>query len=152
MWDNPWLTSFFNLFLDITGLHCLLPNVEISLFHIFCPVFRLYGRRVILIAINLPWSIAKVLISFFKDFYLFLERGKEKERERNINVWLFLMHLPLGTWPAPQGCTLIGIEPATLWFTACTQSTELHQPEPACLFHPTPQSCRIPCVTWHYHR
>ena len=48
---------------------------------------------------------------FFKDFIcLFLERGerREKERERNINVWLPLVHPPLGTWPATQACALSG--------------------------------------------
>ena len=36
--------------------------------------------------------------SFFKRFYLFLERGegRDKERERNINVWLPLMCPPTG--------------------------------------------------------
>ena len=36
------------------------------------------------------YSIYMILFSFFKWFYLILERGegKEKERERNISVWL----------------------------------------------------------------
>ena len=57
---------------------------------------------------------------FFKDFIsLFLDRGegRQKERKRNINVWLPLMHLPPGTWPAIQACAWLGIEPATLWFS-----------------------------------
>ena len=48
---------------------------------------------------------------FKKDFiYLFLENreGKKKERERNINEWLPLMGLLLGTWPSTQACALIG--------------------------------------------
>ena len=48
---------------------------------------------------------------FFKDLiYLFLEREevREKERERNIDVWLPLVHPPLGTWPATQACALTG--------------------------------------------
>ena len=48
---------------------------------------------------------------FFKDFiYLFLDRRerREKERDRNINMWLLLMHLLLGTWPATQACALTG--------------------------------------------
>ena len=51
-------------------------------------------------------------IIFFKDFsYLFLARGegKEKERERNISVWLPLVLLVLGTWPATQACAPTGI-------------------------------------------
>ena len=53
-------------------------------------------------------SFSKKKKVFFKKFYLFLERreGKEKEWERNINVWLLLEHLPLGTWPATQACAL----------------------------------------------
>ena len=41
---------------------------------------------------------------------LFLEReeGWEKERDRNINVWLLLMHLLLGTWPATHAWALTG--------------------------------------------
>ena len=43
---------------------------------------------------------------FFKRFYLFL--GREKERERNIDVWLPLTHPLLGSWPATQACALTG--------------------------------------------
>ena len=45
---------------------------------------------------------------FFKRFYLFLERGRERERERNIHVWLPLARPLLGTWPATQTCALTG--------------------------------------------
>ena len=47
---------------------------------------------------------------FFKDLFIYLERGKgrEKERERNINMWLPLSCLLLGTWPATQACALTG--------------------------------------------
>ena len=68
---------------------------------------------------------------FFKDFiYLFLERGerKEREKERNINVWLPLTRPLVGTWPTTQACALTGNWTSNLWFTACTQSTKLHQP------------------------
>ena len=57
----------------------------------------------------------------FKDFiYLFLERGegKEKGRERNINVWLPLSRLLLGTWPPTQVCALTG---------NCTSDPLLHR-------------------------
>ena len=49
-----------------------------------------------------------VLPRFF--IYSFLERGedKEKERERNINVWLLLTRLILGTWPTTQARALTG--------------------------------------------
>ena len=49
-------------------------------------------------------------ILFFKTFYLFIfrERGREGEREAAINVWLPLMHPPLGTWPTIQACALTG--------------------------------------------
>ena len=33
-----------------------------------------------------------------------------------------------GPGPQPRPVPLLGIEPATLWFTAHTQYTELHQP------------------------
>ena len=40
--------------------------------------------------------------------YLEIEEGKEKERERNINVWLPLTCLHLGTWPSTQARALTG--------------------------------------------
>ena len=51
------------------------------------------------------------IFSFFLDFmYLFFREGKgeSKRCERNINVWLPLVHSPLGTWPATQACALTG--------------------------------------------
>ena len=65
-----------------------------------------------------------------KKIFLFLERRevREKEGERNINVWLPLTCPLLGTWSTTQACALTGNQMATLWFTAYTQSTELHQP------------------------
>ena len=55
---------------------------------------------------------------FFSRSYLFIfrERGREGERQGNINVWLPLIHPPLGTWPTTQACAWLGIEPVTLWF------------------------------------
>ena len=47
--------------------------------------------------------------------------------ERNINVCLPLTRPPQGTWPITQGPEL-GMEPATLWFSVGTHSTEPHQP------------------------
>ena len=49
---------------------------------------------------------------FLKDFiYLFLEGGerREEERKRNINVWLYLLHPLVETWPATQACAGLGI-------------------------------------------
>ena len=68
---------------------------------------------------------------FFFKFYLFIFRERERERGRGRETsvcgclscayyWgpgLQTRHVP---W--------LGIEPATLWFAACTQSTELHHP------------------------
>ena len=77
------------------------------------------------------WKLIFFKEVFFKDFiYLFLEqgKGKEKERERNISVCLPLTWTPLGPGLQPRHVPWLGIEPATLWFTARAQSTELHQP------------------------
>ena len=51
-----------------------------------------------------------ILYSFLKKNYLFIfgEREREGERERNIDVWLPLVCLQLGTWPATQACALPG--------------------------------------------
>ena len=54
--------------------------------------------------------------NFFKDFYLFIERGERRKRERNINVWLPLVRPLLGTWPTTQAGALTGIQPAIFWF------------------------------------
>ena len=43
-----------------------------------------------------------LLFPDFTIFFLFFFL----KRERNINVWLPLMHPPLGTWPATQACAL----------------------------------------------
>ena len=61
----------------------------------------------------------KIIILFFKIFYLFLD-GVEG-RERNISMWLPLKHHLLETWPATRAYTLTGIEPATLWFADTSQ-------------------------------
>ena len=45
-------------------------------------------------------------IDFFKDLFIFRDRGKEGER--NITVRLPLMRPLLGTWPATQACVLSG--------------------------------------------
>ena len=54
--------------------------------------------------------VCKYLFFLWFLFYLCLDRGegREKERKRNINVWLPLMHLQPGTWPATQACALTG--------------------------------------------
>ena len=89
-------------------------------------------------------------ISFKK--YLFLEIVEGRERGRETSVCGCLSHDPhwvtgLQPW--------LGIELETLWFEACTQSTELHQPGlkraflwyVICIMHcaPTTQSQIIFC-------
>ena len=66
---------------------------------------------------------------------VFLERmeGREKERERNIKVWLPVHGPYWGPGPQPRHVPWLAIKPATLWFAAHTQFTELHQPGPKCL-------------------
>ena len=70
------------------------------------------------------------LYNFFKDFiYSFLDRGEEKEKEREeISVYGCLSSILFwGPGPQPRHVPWLGIELVTLWFTACAQSTELHQ-------------------------
>ena len=66
---------------------------------------------------QLPFHFSDVFFNhteafFKKRFYLFIFRegkgGRKRERESNINVWLPLMCLPLGTSPAIQICALTG--------------------------------------------
>ena len=65
-----------------------------------------------IIYLFLLWGIIQCYTIFFllKILFIYLDRGegKEKERERNINVWLPLMCLQLGTWPVTQAYALTG--------------------------------------------
>ena len=73
-----------------------------------------------------PFLFPKVLF-----IYLFLERGKGagKKRGRETSVCGCLLHSSQwGPGPQPRLVPWLGMEPATLWFAACTQSTEPHQP------------------------
>ena len=70
---------------------------------------------------------------FLSDFiiYLFLEReeGREGERGRETSMCGCLSCTPYwGPGPQPRHVPWLGIKPATLWFAARAQSTELHQP------------------------
>ena len=68
--------------------------------------------------------------SFLLFIYLFIfrERGREGEREGEKHQCVVASHMaPIGDLACNPGmCPRLGIEPATLWFAACTQSTELH--------------------------
>ena len=57
---------------------------------------------------DIPRSVSSPPLFYF--IYLFLDGvgEREKEKERNINVWLTLVCLLLGTWPATQACALTG--------------------------------------------
>ena len=68
---------------------------------------------------------------FFKRFYLFIfrERGKEGERGKERSMCGCLSCGPhWGPGLQPRHVPWLGIKLVTLWFTACAQSTELHQP------------------------
>ena len=70
------------------------------------------------VTLDMFYSFISIVCVFFKVLLIFRESGREGEKEeRNINVWLPLMHPLLGTWPTTQACALMGIEPATLWYT-----------------------------------
>ena len=48
-------------------------------------------------------------VFFFKILFIFdRQEGREGERERNINVWLPVAGIPLGTWPTTHTCALTG--------------------------------------------
>ena len=65
----------------------------------------IYGKSVHLF---FKFAVNLTLLLFFKRFYLFIfrEREREGEREGNIDVWLPLARPLLGTWPATQACAL----------------------------------------------
>ena len=96
-------------------------------------VFRFLSNMLLKIDFNLMCSSG--LISSFKENILFLFNFREekggRKRERNINVWLPLVHPPLGIRPATQACAL---DQEQVWWPfglqAGTQPTEPHQPGP----------------------
>ena len=60
-------------------------------------------RRVLLL-----FCIYKDIISFFKEYFMYLSLERREGRERNINVWLPLVHPPQGTLPETQAHALTG--------------------------------------------
>ena len=52
-------------------------------------------------------------LSFLKIYFIFRERGREKERKRNID-WFPLAHTQVGTQPANQACALTGDQTSDL--------------------------------------
>ena len=71
---------------------------------------------------------------FFFRFYLFIfrERGSEGEREGQKHQCVVASRTtPTGDLAHNPHVPWLGIQPATLWFTACAQSTKPHQPVPS---------------------
>ena len=63
--------------------------------------------------------------------YLFSrERGREEEKEGEKHQCVVASHMApnWGPRPQPRHVPWLGIELMTLWFSACAQSTEPHQP------------------------
>ena len=78
----------------------------------------------------MPFKNQVKLIYLFLRFYLFIfrERGREGVGGET-SMCGRLSHGPhWGPGPQPGHVPQLGIEPATLWFAACAQSSELHQP------------------------
>ena len=70
-------------------------------------------------------------LCFLKIFYLFLEKGeeREKEKERNINVWLPVICPSIGDLALNPGmCPNWELNWQHFGLQAGTQSTEPHQP------------------------
>ena len=72
-----------------------------------------------------------LLFFFFQILFIYFQRegkgGRKKGRETS--VCGYLSHGPhWGPGRQPRHVLQLGIEPAILWFAACAQSTELHQP------------------------
>ena len=86
-------------------------------------------KIILLRVISLSFECFK--LKFFKDFiYLFLERGKGgRKRGRETSMCGCLSDDPhWGPGLQPRYMPSLGINPATLWFAAHAESTELHQP------------------------
>ena len=70
-------------------------------------------------------------ILFYFYLFIFTERGREGKREGEKHPCVGASHMPhTEDLPGlqPRHAPWLEIEPETLWFTAHTQSTELHQP------------------------
>ena len=75
----------------------------------------------------LTWN--EIFFSCQDFIYLVLERGEGREKGRETSMCGCLSCGPYwGPGLQPRRVPWLGIEPATLWFAALTQSTELHQP------------------------
>ena len=89
------------------------PNFFLSFFLSFFKVFGYHTSCS-------RWKI------FFKRFYLFVERGREGEKHQCVVASPVPPTRDLARNPGMN--PKLGMEPATLWFTAGTQSTKPHQP------------------------
>ena len=70
-----------------------------------------------------------IYTTFIIIIIIIRERGREGERGRETSMCGCLSHGPhWGPGLQPRHVPWLGIEPATVWFTACAQSTEPHQP------------------------
>ena len=90
------------LYLDL----CLAQDHK-DVFLIFSKIFTLsgfvFGSMVHFYFIFVNGEVGINAVFFNKDFIYFSKwEGREKERERNINMWLPLTRLPLGTRPTTQ--------------------------------------------------
>ena len=73
----------------------------------------------------IPKNSDNLINSFFKRFYLLLERGRERERGRETAMCGCLSGAPYwGPGPQTRHMPWLGIEPVTLWFTGSTQSSQ----------------------------
>ena len=79
--------------------------------------------------------LSRSVIFFFLTNLFFRERGNEGERkgEKHQCVGCLSCASHQGPGLQPRQVPWLGIEPETLWFAACAQSTALHQPGPVFL-------------------
>ena len=84
----------------------------------------------LLSCINVFLSPFHSFFFFFKTLFIFRERGREGEREEEKHQCVVASYMPpTGDLVNNPGMCPDGeIEPATLWFAARTQSTELQWP------------------------
>ena len=75
-----------------------------------------------------PFLLIYLRCSFFFIYLFYLFIFREREGEKQQCVLASCVRPTGGPGPKPRHVPQLGIELATLWFTARAQSTELHQP------------------------
>ena len=80
---------------------------------------------------------SKLLLFLIRILFIYIQREGKGGRKRGRDISMcgcFSLGPYWGPGPQPRHVPCLGIEQVVLWFTACSQSTELHQPKQQIIF------------------